>query len=84
MNQNLTGARITIAQLNGNEARVISTNAMMKDLWTRRQALMLEMNEAKKRAAEEAARPYQEQIEDIDTQYALLLHLVSDNGDDST
>lgn len=84
MNQNLTGARIAIAQLNGNEARAISSNSMMKDLWTRRQALMLEMNEAKKRAAEEAARPYQAQIEDIDTEYAFLLHLVNDNGDDST
>jgi hypothetical protein len=74
--------RKNIAKMGGSEAKAIATNSGLKSLWADKQALLSEMNRAKKEAAEAAARPYLELIAEIDEQYAVLLQMVGDNGDD--
>lgn len=73
--------RKNIAKMGGSEAKAIATNSGLKSLWADKQALLSEMNSAKKAAAEEAAKPYLELIAEIDEQYAVLLQMVGDNGD---
>lgn len=74
--------RKNIASMGGSEAKAIATNAGLKELWNDKQALLAEMNQAKKRAAEEAAKPYLELIEEIDLQYAFMLQMVGENKED--
>ena len=68
--------------MGGSEVKAIYTNETLKTLWNDKQALLAEMNQAKKAAAESAAKPYLELIEEIDTQYAFLLQMIGDNGED--
>jgi hypothetical protein len=74
--------RANIAAVGGSEARAIATNESLKVMWNDKQALLAEMNQAKKAAASAAAKPYLELIEELDQQYAFLLQMIGDNGDD--
>ena len=74
--------RANIAALGGSEIRAIANNDSLKVMWNDKQALLAEMNQAKKAAAEAAAKPYLELISEIDQQYAFLLQMIGDNGDD--
>ena len=74
--------RANIAAIGGSEARAIASNSGLSSLWNDKQALLAEMNQAKKAAAEAAASPYLELISEIDQQYAFLLQMIGDNGDD--
>jgi uncharacterized alpha-E superfamily protein len=47
----------------------------LQDMWEKVQDLKREMNEAKKKAAEEAAAPYLEMINEIERRYAFILKL---------
>jgi hypothetical protein len=73
--------RSNIAKVGGSEAKAIATNSSLKSLWDDKQSLLAEMNKAKKAAAEAAAKPYLELIEEIDQQYAFLLQMVGENGE---
>lgn len=72
--------RSMLTAVNGSETKAIATDENIKSLWKDRQALVLEMNKAKKIAAEEAAIPYLDLIKDIDEQYAMMIALVSDSS----
>lgn len=74
--------RANIAEMGGSEVKAIATNDSLKAMWNDKQALLAEMNQAKKAAAEAAARPYLELIEELDQQYAFLLQMVGDNGEE--
>lgn len=73
--------RKNIAEAGGSEAKAIAANDGLRSLWEHKQRLLMEMNKAKKAAAEAAAEPFLEEIEEIDRQYAFLLQMVGENGD---
>ena len=71
--------RTNISKAGGSETYAIESNTGLKSLWADKQALIQEMNQAKRSAAEAAAKPYLELIEEIDIQYAVLLQMVGEN-----
>ena len=71
--------RNSIASLGGSEAKAITDNIGLKGLWEDKQALLAEMNKAKREAAELAAQPYLDVLKDLDEQYAFLLRMIGDN-----
>lgn len=75
--------RSNIAAAKGSEVKAITDNSSLRALWEDKQALLAEMNSAKRLAADEAAKPYLELIEELDQQYAVLLQFVGDNGESS-
>lgn len=74
--------RANIAEMRGSEVKAIATNDSLRTLWNDKQTLLAEMNKAKKLAAEEAARPYLELIQEVDVQYAFLLQMIGDNKEE--
>jgi hypothetical protein len=82
MSDLVTRIRKNIANVGGSELKAMASNSGLKSLWADKQALLAEMNAAKKTAAEEAAKPYLELIAEVDEQYAVLLQFVGDNKDD--
>lgn len=54
---------------------VLDTNPALEEIMDQIQALRMEMNSAKKKAAEEAAKPFLEQINDLESEYSLILKL---------
>lgn len=82
MSELIQRVRKNIAEAGGSEALALSTDASIKQLWADKQELIQEMNQAKKAAAEEAAKPYLDLIEEINKQYAFLLQMIGDNGDE--
>ena len=61
----------------GTEQEILSEGSAVAAMWEQIQALRLEMNAAKKAAAEEAAKPYLEAIDKIERRYAMYLKLQS-------
>jgi hypothetical protein len=59
------------------EQEILSEGTAITDMWNQIQELKLEMNAAKKKAAEEAAAPYLEAIEKIEKRYAMYIKLQS-------
>jgi hypothetical protein len=59
------------------EQEILSEGSAITAMWDQIQTLKLEMNAAKKAAAEEAAKPYLEAIEKIERRYAMYLKLQS-------
>lgn len=59
------------------EAEVLADSAGTQSLFDQIQNLKREMNEAKKKAADEAAAPYLEAIASIEKRYALMIKLSS-------
>jgi hypothetical protein len=71
----LSEVRAKIALSSNTEFGILSSQPAMVTLWEQMQTLREEMNEAKKRAAKEAAIPYITLIENLETKYAILLRL---------
>ena len=67
--------RKNISSLGNSEVQLRSNNEGLQELWQQKQQLMAEMNIAKKKAAEEAAKPYLEAIAELDEMYATILAL---------
>lgn len=59
------------------EQEILSEGSAISAMWEQIQDLRLEMNAAKRLAAEEAAQPYLEAIEKIEKRYAMYLKLQS-------
>lgn len=72
-------ARINVANLGGSEIKAVATNEGMQELFRQKQALIVEMNAAKRQAAEAAAQPYLEAIREIDQMYGMMLTFIGDN-----
>ena len=79
MSDIVISVRISIANLGGSELEAIETNPSIQDLFRQKQALIEEMNQAKKVAAELAAEPYLDKIAEIDRMYGMMLSMVGDN-----
>lgn len=67
--------RKNISSLGNSEVQLRSNNEGLQELWQQKQQLLAEMNSAKKKAAEEAAKPYLEAIAELDEMYATILAL---------
>ena len=82
MSDLIRNVRANLVKMGSSEVNLRHNNESLQELWAQKQQLMAEMNAAKKAAAEEAAAPYLELIEEIDQQYAMLLQMVGDNKED--
>lgn len=70
-------ARRELVSSGGSEVDIRQNLPSVSDLWKEIQVLKAEINEAKKKAAEEAAEPFLERITELEDQYALALKLLS-------
>jgi hypothetical protein len=71
--------RINISKIGGSELKAVATNESLRDLFKQKQALMSEMNLAKRKAMEDAAKPYLDAIEEVDQMYSMMLQFIGDN-----
>lgn len=73
---NLNKTRREIATHGTSELDVRENLPDAQDLWRQIQDLKKEMNAAKKEAAEEAAKPFMEKIQELENEYAFVLKLI--------
>jgi hypothetical protein len=73
---NLNKTRREIAIHGTSELDVRENLPDAQDLWRQIQNLKKEMNIAKRKAAEEAAKPFMEQIHELEEEYAFVLKLM--------
>lgn len=79
MSDLINQTRLTISNIGGSELKAVANNANLQKLFQQKQALIAEMNQAKRAAADSAAKPYLEAIESVDKIYAFLLVFLGDN-----
>ena len=79
MSDVIKSARLSVSNIGGSELKAVAANEGLQELFKQKQALMAEMNHAKRIAAELAARPYLEAIAEVDQMYAMLLAMLGDN-----
>lgn len=77
----LRRARINAASNNTNEARAINDNPGLQELFIRRQDILAKMNSARRLAVQEASKPFENQLKEIDQQYSMLIAMLGDNSD---
>lgn len=80
MSDTIKNTRAMIAELGGSELKAINDNVKLQKLFAQKQELIVEMNGAKREAADLAAEPYLKAIEEIDNMYSFLLTFVGDNS----
>jgi len=73
----LTDVRNALASFGGSEFDARENSEALKDMWDKLQDLRREMNAAKQKAAEEAAKPYMEAMGEVQRRYAFILKLQS-------
>lgn len=78
----LRRARVNAASNSTNEARAINENPSLQELFIRRQDVLAKMNAAKLKAIEEAVKPFQNQLLEIDQQYSMLMTMLGDNSEE--
>lgn len=71
--------RLMVSNLGGSELKAVSSNATLQKLFDQKQRLVSEMNQAKRKAADDAAVPYLKAIEEVDQTYAMILALIGNN-----
>lgn len=81
MSDIIKSARLSVSNLGGSELKAVAANEGLQELFKQKQALMAEMNVAKRAAADAAAEPYLEAIAEVDNMYAMLLAMLGDNRD---
>ena len=74
MSSGLQKVREELASIKS-EASLIYENDIIKDLFNQLQDLKEEMNQAKKKASAEAAKPFLQTIKEIEENYAMWLRL---------
>lgn len=79
MSNLIKNVRVYASNLGRSELNAVAKNEYLQELFAQKQALISEMNAAKRRAADEAAAPYLETIEEIDQMYAMMLTLLGNN-----
>jgi hypothetical protein len=73
--------RLNLNKLGGSELKAVADNEGLKELFSQRQALISEMNAAKKRAIAEAGAPYESALTELDQMYSMMLQFIGDNGE---
>jgi hypothetical protein len=79
MSDLIRNMRLYISSHGNSELEMVAKDEYLQDLFKKKQDLINEMNANKRRAADEAAAPYLEAIEELDKAYAMMLSL-SGNG----
>lgn len=69
--------RRSLLKLGASETGDQQDNEILKGLWEQMQVIRAEMNEAKKQAASDAAKPYLDAMEQIEKRYAMFIKLSS-------
>lgn len=77
MSDLIKNARLYASNLGRSELKAVATNETLQELFKQKQALTAEMNQAKRIAADEAAKPYLEAIYEVDQTYSMLLKIIS-------
>jgi hypothetical protein len=77
-NDVVQNVRRHIATIGNSELTIRAKSEDLQDLWQQKQQLLKEMNAAKIAAAEKAAQPFLEKIQEVDQLYASFLSLLSD------
>ncbi len=75
MSDLIRNVRLYISKHGNSELEIVANDEYMQDLFRKKQELINEMNNTKRKAADEAAAPYLEAIAEIDRQYAMMLTL---------
>ena len=73
----IKNARVYASNLGRSELNAVAKNEHLQELFAQKQALVAEMNQAKRSAADQAAVPYLEVINEIDQTYSILLKMIS-------
>lgn len=73
----LEEVREKMTSFGGSEHEAQENMPALQGMWDQVQALKQEMNAAKKKASEEAAKPYLDAIAEIERRYAFILKLSS-------
>lgn len=81
MSDLIKSVRINLAQAGGSELKAIASNEGLQELFAQKQALIAEMSQAKRAAADAAAQPYLEAIAEVDKMYGMLLTMIGDTGE---
>jgi hypothetical protein len=80
MSKLLTNIRAQLSSVGQSELEIIESLPSLQGMWDQMQELRAEMYAAKKKAADEAAAPYLDTINEIEQKYALLVHLKRRNA----
>jgi tRNA uridine 5-carbamoylmethylation protein Kti12 len=81
MSDAIKKARLSVSALGISEISAVANDETLQELFAQKQELIAEMNKQKRKAADEAAKPYMEAIEEIDKMYAFILILLGNNED---
>lgn len=73
-------ARKAVAHSGGSEVFCLVNNEGLHELWKQRQAILEQMNIAKKAAAAAAAAPYLDMLVELDEEYSMLLRMIGESG----
>ena len=65
--------RGNLSKMGKSELKIVASDEGLQEIFAQKQVLLIEMNNARRIAADEAARPYLEAINDLDKMYAMLL-----------
>jgi hypothetical protein len=79
MSDEIKNTRIMISSLGGSELKAVADSKVLQKLFDQKQKLIAEMNQAKREAADAAAKPYLEAIKEVDETYAFMLTFLGDN-----
>ena len=79
MSDLIKSVRLSISNIGGSELKAVADNEGMQEMFKQKQALIAEMNTAKRQAADAAAAPYLEEIAELDQMYAMMLTMIGDN-----
>jgi hypothetical protein len=79
MSNAIKNTRLMISNLGGSELKAVANSETLQKLFLQKQALIAEMNQAKREAADEAAKPYLEAIQSVDEKYSFMLTFLGNN-----
>lgn len=82
-NDVISKTREMISSMGGSETKAIVDNKSLQKLFQQKQLLLVEMNKAKKEAAELAAIPFLESIKELDEKYSFMLTFLGNNNKDT-
>lgn len=74
-NKHINIARKDILKSGHTEIDIREELADAQELWDQISQLRIQMNEAKRKAADEAAKPFLEKIKELEDEYSLILKL---------
>ena len=78
MSDLIRNVRLSLSKHGNSEISMVANDEYLQDLFKQKQDLINEMSAAKRKAADEAAKPYLEAIAEVDKVYGMMLILMND------